>query len=304
MTKRILGLGAGARGGSAEILLQEALRAAQSDDVKVELVRLDELRYGTGPERAGTDDLAWLWERLLGCDGLVVSVPIFSRTVPTSVKVVVDRLLGPNADAAIVRTMLEMQARGEQPAMTFRLDERVLKPRVAGLMAVGGSLVSRWHALALPVLHSLTFSMQTAVVDQFVVSGCGTPRSVVLDPAALERARQLGRHVASQLGRPFEEAAYAGQEGLCPLCHLSLIELRGRDVECATCGAHGVLTADGVVEWTSLDTSVISLAEKQEHYREIIATAQRHGAMQSRIDELACVYGSFHHVAHPEGADV
>lgn len=301
MTMSILGLSAGAPGGSAEILLKEALQAARSDDVVVELIRLDELRYGTGADRSPDDDLAWLWERLLACDGLIVSAPIFSRTVPATIKVVVDRLLGPNADAAIVRTMLDMQARGEQPAMAFRLDERVLTPRVAGLMAVGGSLVSRWHTLALPVLHSLTFSMQTAVVDQFVVSGCGTPKSVVLDTPALERARQLGRHVASQLGRSFEDASYAGEEGLCPLCHLSLIELRGRDVECATCGAQGVLALDGTVDWTSADTSVITLAEKLEHYREIIETAQRHGAQRSRIEELAAAYGSFDPAIHPEG---
>lgn len=301
MTMRILGLGAGAPGGSAEILLKEALKAAQSDDVAVELVRLDELRYGTGAGRTGDDDLRWLWERLLDCDGLVVSAPIFSRTVPAVVKVVVDRLLGPNADAAIVRTMLDMQARGEQPAMAFRLDERVLKPRVAGLMAVGGSLVGRWHTLALPVLHTLTFSMQTAVVDQLVVSGCGTPKSVVLDTAALERAGQLGRHVAGQLGRPFDEAVYAGEPGVCPLCHLSVIELRGREVECATCGAQGLLQSDGSVEWTSLDTSVITMAEKHEHYREIIETAQRHGAERSRIDGLAAAYDSFDPVVHPEG---
>ena len=301
MTMRVLGLGAGARGGSAEILLKEALRAAQSDDVVVELVRLDELRYGTGVGRGADHDLTWLWERLLDCDGLIVCAPIFSRTVPAVVKVVVDRLLGPNADAAIVSTMLDMRARGEQPAMAFRLDERVLKPRVAGLMAVGGSLVGRWHTLALPVMHTLTFSMQTAVVDQVVVSGCGTPKSVVLDTAALDRASRLGRHVAAQLGRAFEDATYAGEPGLCPLCHLSVIELRGRDVECATCGTQGVLHPDGTVDWTSLDTSVITMAEKHEHYREIIETAQRHGTQRSRIDELAAAYDSFDPAVHPEG---
>ena len=38
----LLGLNAGAPGGSAEILLKEALRAAEADGASVELIRLDE----------------------------------------------------------------------------------------------------------------------------------------------------------------------------------------------------------------------------------------------------------------------
>ena len=74
-----------------------------------------------------------------------------------------------------------MRDAGEEPAVPFRLDERVLRPRVAGFIAVGGSLTPQWKSLALPVMHAFTFSMQTAVVDQIVIAGAGTPKSVVLD---------------------------------------------------------------------------------------------------------------------------
>ena len=163
----------------------------------------------------------------------------------------------------------------------------MLKPRVAGLIGVGGSLTPQWKTLTLPVMHTLTFSMQMAVVDQFLIEGAGTPKSVVLDPDALARAALLGARVAGQLGRSFEEAEYLGEPGLCPLCHLDVVELRGRDVACATCGAQGRISDDFSVEWTDLTTSVISMEEKSAHYDEIRETAERHAKARETIDERA-----------------
>ncbi|QGN57458.1 flavodoxin family protein [Nostocoides sp. HKS02] len=300
MTTTMLGLSCGAPGGSAEILLKEALRSAQAAGAQVQLVRLEELHLPSGPDPTDRDDAWWFWERLMDADGLIVSSPMFSRTVPGRLKVLADRLLGPNADAAIIATLLDLRSRGEEPAMAFRVDERVLKPRVAGFIAVGGSLVDRWHTLTLPAMHVLTFSMQTAVVDQFAVGGAGTPKSVVLNEPAVARAAQLGAHVASQLGRAFDDATYAGEPGLCPLCHLDVVVLRGTAVQCATCGATGELRADAGVSWTDLTTSVITLAEKREHYREILETAGRHAARRPEIEERATAYDDFDPTIRPD----
>jgi multimeric flavodoxin WrbA len=302
MTARLLGLSAGSPGGNVEIVLKEALRAAEAavpGEVEVALVRLDELRLPTGSDLQQPDDLWWLWDRLMEADGLIVSAAIFNRTVPARIKLVVDRLLGPNADRAIVEKLLAMRAAGDEPAVPFRLDERVLRPRVAGLIAVGGSLTPQWKALALPVLHSLTFSMQTAVVDQLVIEGAGTPRSVVLDDDALRRAAQLGRNVAGQLGRAFDDAEYVGEPGACPLCHLDVVELHGRSVQCATCGAQGRLADDFSVTWTDLDSSVISMAEKRAHYDEILETAGRHAKVRDEINEKAAAYASYDRLISP-----
>ncbi len=283
----VLGLGCGEPDGSAEILLKAALMAAE-EHAAVELVRLEDLRL---PE-----DAWWFWERLVACDGLIVSAPIISRTVPGRLKALADILLGPNADVAIVRELLRPGA----PELPFRVDERVLKPRVAGFTAVGGSLTSQWKTLALPVLHTLTFSMQTAVVDQAVFEGAGTPRSIVLDSNALERATQLGRNVGSQLGRAFENAEYRGEPGLCPYCHLDVIVLRGREVECATCGARGTLTEDGV-RFTP-DGSVITLREKEQHFAEIRETAAKHAARRDEIEARAAGYAGYDRRVTPEHA--
>src|SRR4051812_39152948 len=205
MRKRLLGLGCGQRHGSAEILLKAALRVAEEEHgAQVELVRLDDLRLPSGPDAPEPDDAWWLWERLVESDGLIISTPIISRTVAARLKLLGDRLLGPNADAAIIEQLLAARRSGGDPVVPFRVDERVLKPRVAGFLAVGGSLTPQWKALTLPVLHTTTFSMSIAVVDQVQFEGAGTPRSIVLDQGALDRAAQLGRTVAGQLGRGLE----------------------------------------------------------------------------------------------------
>ena len=278
MRRQLLGLSAGAAEGSAEILLDLALDAARRAGARVRKVRLIDLRI---PAEAGADDteLWWLWDRLVEADGLIVSTPIMTRTIAARLKLVVDRLLGPNADAAIIEHLVALRRSGVEPSVPFRVDERVLKPRVAGFLAVGGSLTPQWKTLALPLLHTVTFSMHIAVVDQAVFGGAGTPRSIVYDESARERAGRLGANVASQLGLAFDDVAYLGEPGLCPMCHLDVIELRGTGVTCATCGSRGELRPGGGVDWTELDSSVLSMAEKRAHAAEIQETAARHQAL-------------------------
>jgi multimeric flavodoxin WrbA len=296
---RLLGIGCGQIAGSAEILLKSALRAAEEEGAAVELVRLEELRIPSGPDAPDPDDAWWLWDKLAECDALIVSTPIISRTVAARLKLVADRLLGPNADAAIIEELVAVKRAGGDPVVPFRVDERVLKPRVAGFIAVGGSLTPQWKTLALPILHTVTFSMHMAVVDQVQFEGAGTPRSIVLQPDALERAALLGRNVATQIGRSFDAAEYRGAAGLCPMCRLDVVVLRGTDVECATCGARGALDGAGV-RWTDLDTSVISMAEKRKHFAEIRETAERHAEQRDAIESAARAYDDFDRLARPD----
>jgi multimeric flavodoxin WrbA len=298
---KVLGLSAGSAGGSAEIVLRLALDAAGPD---AELVRLADLDL-TAPS-----DLDWLWEKLVECDALIVSTPIMSRTMAAGLKLLVDRLLGPNADAAIIEQLVAVRRAGNEPAVPFRVDERVLRPRVAGFLAVGGSLTPQWKTLTLPLMHTLTFSMHIAVVDQVVFGGAGTPRSILLDDDALRRAATLGANVAGQLGKAYDEVTYLGEPGLCPMCHLSVIELAGAEVTCATCGCRGTIrvgsTADPggtpdtgtpdtsvVIEWTDRTTSVLSMDEKRAHAAEIQETASRHRELQSTIAERAAMIPAF-----------
>ncbi len=118
---RVLGLGAGNPGGSAEILLSIALAAAADEGADVDLVRLDELTLPTRPVgpadgRDAADDGAWLWDQVMDSDGLIVSAPIYSRTVPGRLKLVADRLSGPAADVAFAESYRAMLEAGETAA--------------------------------------------------------------------------------------------------------------------------------------------------------------------------------------------
>ena len=169
----VLGLTAGAsEHGSADILLKEAVRAASAAGCDIELVRLDDLDLRVGPSASDApDDAGWFWERLLEANALIVSTPIYSRTVRGALRLPGDKISGPHADVAFTGELLRMRAAGEDIAVDFAVDERVLRPRVAGFIAVGGSLPGRWKTFALPLLHTLTASMQIAVVDQVVFAG-------------------------------------------------------------------------------------------------------------------------------------
>jgi multimeric flavodoxin WrbA len=301
--ERVLGLSAGNPDGSAEILLKVALRAAEDEGAEVVLVRLAELTLPTRPVTPGqpavADDGSWLWDQVMESDGLIVSTPIYSRTVPGTLKLVADRLSGPAADVAFAESYRAMLEAGKTPPVAFPYDERVFRPRVAGLIAVGGALSGRWKSLALPLMHQMMFSSHIAVADQLLVGGAGMPRAVVLDARALRNAARVGRSVGSQLGRPFDEVEYRGASGLCPLCHLSTVTVCGDEVECATCGAAGRLTIQDGTPAVSfgdpdgLERSVIRLGEKRAHFREVQETGQVQGPLEAEIAQRASLYVAY-----------
>ncbi|WP_314504648.1 flavodoxin family protein [uncultured Microbacterium sp.] len=292
---RILGVTAGASDrGSADILLKAALQAAKGAGADVEMVRIDDLDLSVGAG-AQSDDAQWFWDRLMESDGLIVSSPIYSRTLPGKLRLLGDKISGPQADFAFTEEILKLRAEGRPLAVDFPVDERVLRPRVAGFMTVGGSLPEHWKSLALPLMHTITASMQAAVVDQVQFAGAGSPGSIVLDGEALERAARLGSTVAEQAGRSYDAAQYAGAEGLCPQCHLSVFEILPSHVVCATCGARGDLVlAGGRVEvkfsTAGLSQSVLTIEEKRAHFAEVQSTAARHSELAELIADGVARY--------------
>lgn len=299
----VLGLSAGALGGSAEILLKEALRAAEEQGAEVRLVRLDDLRLTQGPD-GGRDDGQWFWDVLMESDALIVSSPIYARTVPGKLRLLGDKIAGPQADAGFTAEILRMRAEGTPIPVQFAIDERVMRPRVGAFITVGGSLPAFWKTLALPLMHTLTASMQVGIVDQVEFAGAGSPQSIVLDPAALERAQLLGRNVAAQLGRAYDDVEYRGAPGACPMCHLDVLVLRGDGVECASCGARGAFSVtDGRVGVVfgpdGLVQSILTMQEKVAHFHEVQETAARHAPLRADITAKAQAYEAWDRTLRP-----
>jgi multimeric flavodoxin WrbA len=287
---KILGISCGRNMSNTEILVKEALMGAEEMGAEVELVRLQDLNLkpctgcnacvvslfekgGAGDCVIRDDDFKFIDEKILECDGIIVGSPIYEKTPSGQLKVLNDRM-GPSHDMAM--RMIAKKIREAKNITTGKgPDERSFKTRAASLIAVGGS---EWDTLALPMMHLFTLSMQMEVVDKMLVNWVALPGMVALKDEALERARKSGRHVAETLMKPIEEAKYIGEEGMCPLCHSKVLEVRNEDSNyptvCGICGVKGTLNVvDGKVKFEVKEEdkvhSHVRLSGKFEHCEEL-----------------------------------
>jgi len=290
----ILGLANGTPLGNSEILLKAALTAATESDpsITVSWIHVPSISIPTNPapldspvgfdlasksnasSNNAPDDRAAVREAILNADAIIVSTPTYSHQPLGTLKLLMDRVGGPSLDVTF-GTMYSSN----------NLDQRLLKPRVLGFMAVGGSSSPDQYTMALPTLHLLFYALHAKVVDQFVGQGLGTSGAVAINDSLLQRAKSLGRNLTSQLGKSYDEAKYLGHEehGACPHCHLSKIEFLDfgkNSVGCTTCGTRGILTtdADGRVlpVWEEDSKwSCLTWSGKLQHSKDIVSWAKR-----------------------------
>jgi len=267
--------------GNTEVLMKEALMGAEEAGAEVELIRMLDLdiRYckmcknclwtQQSPEKCIIkDDAPFLSEKILDSDALIIGTPIYSWMAPGELFVIRDRILGPRVDKAFA-----IEARKGTGRMGMRkFDERLFKPRVAGLIVDGGAHTT-WQ-LAVPPLYTLTFGMQMAVVDKLLVFDLtSTPGAAVLVDEAVNRAHKLGRNVAEAMGKEYEEVEYRGDDpGICPVCHNNMLLVgNGTTVECPVCNIFGELKIENG------KVSVDFPKEEQEVSRLGFEGKRRHG---------------------------
>jgi multimeric flavodoxin WrbA len=311
---KILGLSCGRRMSNTEILVKEALMGAEEAGAEVEFIRLQDLKIKPctgcnscvvdlfehlGPGRCviKDDDLPFIDEAIMQCDGLVLGSPIYEKTPTGLLKVLTDRM-GPSHDQGFRLLTKKRREAAGLPAEGGP-DERSFKPRAASLIAVGGS---EWDTLALPVMSLFCLSMQIEVVDRILVNWVGLPRVVALHPDKLERAHRSGRHLAETLKKPIEEAVYIGEPGLCPVCHSKLVEVRHEgDVYptiCGICGVRGTLAvSDRKVSFTVSDEdrpySHVLLSGKFHHMDELRDVSLKPHPDMDKLPELTRKYRDY-----------
>lgn len=317
---KLLGLSCGKRNGNSEILIKEALMGAEELGVEVEMIRMLDLEIqpclacsmpcpvsSKGPEGCvREDDGVFFYNAYMDCDALIISAPVYTKTPPGYLKAIGDRILGPKGDVAFKIELKKMKEAGDPMAAAAWVDDRSFKNRVGGFISVGGATSPDWVNLGLPNLHMMTFSLQIAIVDQIQVMGAGMPGSVLVNnDGAIERARQLGRNVAEQMGRHFNDTKYKGDSpGTCPVCHLDMVVMRGSYVECAVCGSHGKIEMDGdiatvVFPEEEQKRSVIELEGKRIHFYEIREVTQSHMPKVEEIKTLAGEYKKYDRLIKP-----
>ncbi|MCZ7664242.1 MAG: flavodoxin family protein [Thermoleophilia bacterium] len=287
---KLLGLTCGTEMGNTEVLVREALMAAEAAGVEVALVRLldldlkpctgckscvESLMKGGAGNCIIKDDFPFLDDLIMESDGVILGAPVFVLGAHGLVKLLADRM-GPSHDLA---WRLEARKIREESGRTQGKgpDGRSFKRRIGGFVSVGGASTQNWLSLGLPTMHLLSFPSHITVVDQMQVRGTTAIGNVVLTPEALERAQGLGRNVAEAMLKPDEEPRWRGAEGICPVCHCDLLSITGgRLVECAVCGIAGTLTTDGgriTVTFNEEEQrrSRLALGGKKEHWDEVRA---------------------------------
>lgn len=298
---KLFGLACGRKMGNCEILLKEAMMGAEDVGAEVEIVRMRDLDIRPClwcqpcpvmtkrniDECIIKDDAPFFLEKFLDCDGFIISAPVYTKTPPGQLLLIRDRLMGPKVDMSVMRGQPQT---GQQAGPQISTDERLLKIRSGGFMSVGGAPNPDWVTLGMPLLHSMTFSAQVAIVDQVQFLRIAAPGAAALYEDVLSRARILGRRVAEAMGKPYEEAKYEGDEpGVCPVCHTNLMVMgNNRSVMCATCGITGTIEVDGdnltvVFSEEEQKKSHMTVEGKRLHGLEIREVAQ---ALEPRKDEI------------------
>lgn len=320
----LLGLANGSLGGNSEFLLKAALTAAVEKDpsitvswlhvpsvivppnpkpltggVDVSLGQVASMQAGSNENSLNIpDDRAAVLEAILEADAIIISTPTWSHQPPGILKAVFDRIMGPYTDSALAKMVIDSKAANDPMfAQTPTPDARILKPRVAGFMAVAGSTLPDQITQSLTSLHCLLYPLHVKVVDQHVFAGFGNPGSVLVSDqnGAILRAEKLGEHVASQMGKDFDDAVFLGHhaEGACPQCHLIKFELLPKngvnEIGCIGCGGLGQLVVrdNGVImpKWEEdSEASCITMKGKVKHVQDIFEGGK---AELARLHEMA-----------------
>jgi len=310
---KLLGLSCGRKMGNSEIMLKEALMAAEALGAEVEIIRLIDLDikpclhclqcpwHPKGPKGCiHKDDAPFLWDKIMDCDGLIISSPVYSLTPPALLLNVRDRILGPKADIAFIDEYKKAGYKDVRFNRQAFVDERIFKPRPGGLISIGGAPYSDWVTLAIPVLHTLTFSLQVEIVDQIQLIGIGAPGAVLLNEEALEKAKRLGRNVAKTMGKTRNEMHYLGEEkGICPSCHLNLLVIGEKSgVMCPICGIKGTLKIEnGEISYFFSEEekkkSRLTIEGKRIHFYEILDVFRNFEKRMNEVPEKLKKYESY-----------
>jgi multimeric flavodoxin WrbA len=200
--------------GNTEILVKEALMAAEEEGAKVEVMRWTDYRIlpceglaaclfgGVGCKLKNKDDHNYLLEKIYESDGLVFGSPCYIKEATAIVKQFIDRLF--------VLTSQPSRARG--------------KPAI----------------IIMPYATRGWTQLRMKVIDRALVHTQGMSEAIA-HPEGLERVRNMGKALATAIRTG--DLTYKGEPGICPICHDRLIRIHkdNETVECGTCGIIGRL---------------------------------------------------------------
>jgi Multimeric flavodoxin WrbA len=287
---KVLGISYGRKMKNTEILVKQALMAAEQKGAQVEFIRMYDLNIKPctgcngcieGLLRGGNgycvinDDLKFVDEHILDADAVIIGSPVYVLTPSGLFKDVCDRY-GPARDYAFKNEENEARKKAGKTGKDL-IDERVFKPRFCAFITVGGATTQNWLSLGMPLMNLFAISQHLKVVDQMEARGMLQYGTVFGHEQYLDRATKLGENIADCLGKTRESVQWMGDEvGTCPVCHSNLLTVGSQNpVECPICGIYGTIDVkDGKISVVFSEAeqkrSRLNYEGKLEHYTEII----------------------------------
>jgi multimeric flavodoxin WrbA len=232
---KILGIvGSCRRLGNTEILVKEALMAAQEEGAEVDIVRWTDYNIlpcegdalcmfmGRDCKHKDKDGHDYLLNMMYEFDGVVFGAPCYILEVEAVVKQFIDRLFIMNA----------------KPSKMVGKPAAVIVP-----YATRG-----WtsYAFLQPtiVLHFLGMD----IIDKQLIH-IQAMSETAGDSLAQEKARRIGKEVVHAVKTG--DHSYKGEPGICPVCHERNIRIMGDNetIECGICAIRGKLSiVDGKIK--------------------------------------------------------
>jgi multimeric flavodoxin WrbA len=216
------------KNGNTELLLKQALMAAEAEGAQVEILRLTDFKIGPcrgcglclfreNVCQVKEDDVSFIFSKVAECDGVILGAPCYFLELTAVIKQLIDRCW----------ILAHQTGRIQKPAT-------VIVP-----YATRG-----WIPYVFTQSNILLSVMGLTKINEAAICTQGISE-VVLDQEAMDLAYRLGQEIALAIKE--KDFAYKGEEGVCPSCHDSLLRiLRDREtVECPTCGVRGKLSVAG-----------------------------------------------------------
>ncbi len=218
---KILGLvGSYRKLGNTEILVKEALLAAQHLGAEVDLMRLTDLRIQPckgcmaclfkQEECRIQDDWIKFRNKILESDAVILGAPTYLLGSAGIIKMITDRNI----------------------AFLSGASQNKVKPGAV----IGVSGVREWEPFSLPMLNVFLLTCGLKVVDQVMFYAQG-PGEILLNQSAMQRARKVGVNLFKAANKPSSKIDYYGELGVCPICHQNLFQIKNGKLECALCQA-------------------------------------------------------------------
>ncbi len=235
---KVLGLCSGRVNGNTEMMMKEAFMAIEEkiEGVECQLVRIQETKINSciGCEACMINHLKGNWEfrcvhgvesdhvhfieqMMREADAIIVSSPAYNL-LPTG---------------QLIKLLNKMHATGDYRAVYLKEENF----KVAGAFSIGGT---DWTNFTLNTCKMIAMEMCGAystmadAVHFDFYNGIG---NVLIDDVVMPRMRQFGENIADALiaranGQKYE---YKGDQGICPDCHGTLLEIREDGVYCPEC---------------------------------------------------------------------